>query len=163
RTMASSPRMPAALHPAHPAHSARPALIVGGFAGTALPASYARALREGRRAGAIFFKANVAGGPPPGAAPARASRAAAAAPLLGVDQEGGRVARLGAPLLEVPPMRRIASSGDDAFAERIARAVGAELAALGFTLAFAPVLDVNTCSDNPVIGDRAFGDHADTR
>jgi beta-N-acetylhexosaminidase len=82
-------------------------------------------------------------------------------PLIGIDQEGGRVARLKAPLLEVPPMRTVASWGDASFAERTARAVGAELAALGFTIDFAPVLDVNTCADNPVIGDRAFGETAD--
>ena len=59
-------------------------------------------------------------------------------------------------------MRTVASWGDVAFAERIARAVGTELAALGFTIDFAPVLDVNTCPHNPVIGDRAFGDDAAT-
>jgi beta-N-acetylhexosaminidase len=58
----------------------------------------------------------------------------------------------------VPPMRTVASWGDVALAERIAGVVGAELAALGFTIDFAPVLDVNTCTQNPVIGDRAFGD-----
>lgn len=139
-------------------------LVVGGFEGTALPEAYARALREGRRGGAILFKSNVEGGPRQVAALARELHAAAgasgaeAAPLVGVDQEGGRVARLKAPLLDVPPMRTVASWGDLALAERIANAVGAELAALGFTIDFAPVLDVNTCAHNPVIGDRAFGD-----
>ena len=136
-------------------------LVVGGFEGTALPEAFARALREGRRGGAILFKGNVEGGPRQVAALARELHAAGGAeapPLVGVDQEGGRVARLEAPLLEVPPMRTVASWGDVALAERIARAVGAELAALGFTIDFAPVLDVNTCAHNPVIGDRAFGD-----
>jgi beta-N-acetylhexosaminidase len=134
-------------------------LVVGGFAGTTLPEGYARALRERRRGGAIFFKPNVQGGPAQVAALARSVRAAAPeVALVGVDQEGGRVARLKAPLLEVPPMRTVASWGDAALAERIAHAVGAELAALGFTIDFAPVLDVNTCSENPVIGDRSFGD-----
>jgi beta-N-acetylhexosaminidase len=141
-------------------------LVVGGFEGTTLPDSYARALREGRRGGAILFKHNVAGGPLQVAALARALHAACGErgtpPLVGVDQEGGRVARLGDPLLRVPPMRRVASWGDTELAGRIARVVGAELAALGFTIDFAPVLDVNTCASNPVIGDRAFGDDADT-
>jgi beta-N-acetylhexosaminidase len=82
--------------------------------------------------------------------------------LVGVDQEGGRVARLGEPLLRVPPMQTVASWGDVAFAERIAGVVGTELAALGFTIDFAPVADVNTCATNPVIGDRAFGADAET-
>jgi beta-N-acetylhexosaminidase len=138
-------------------------LVIGGFPGTSLPAGFARALRERRRGGAILFKPNVSGGPSQVAALARAIHAAAPqTPFVGVDQEGGRVARLKAPLLEVPPMRAVASWGDTTLAERIARAVGTELAALGFTIDFAPVLDVNTCPQNPVIGDRAFGEDADT-
>jgi beta-N-acetylhexosaminidase len=107
---------------------------VGGFDGTTLPETFARALH------------------------ADSPEAA----LVGIDQEGGRVARLGAPLLRVPPMRTLASWGDVELAERIARTVARQLAALGFTIDFAPVLDVNTCAANPVIGDRAFGDDADT-
>jgi len=138
-------------------------LVIGGFPGTSLPAEFARALRERRRGGAILFKPNVEGGPSQVAALARAIHTAAPeTPFVGVDQEGGRVARLKAPLLAVPPMRTVASWGDTALAERIARAVGTELAALGFTIDFAPVLDVNTCPQNPVIGDRAFGDDPGT-
>ncbi len=134
-------------------------LVVGGFDGTTLPAPFARALRDGERGGAILFKRNVGGGPLQVAALARELHAATPGPpLVGVDQEGGRVARLGEPLLRVPAMRTIASWGDVELAERIARAVAGELAALGFTVDFAPVLDVNTCAENPVIGDRAFGD-----
>jgi beta-N-acetylhexosaminidase len=59
-------------------------------------------------------------------------------------------------------MRTVASWNDVAFAERIAGVVGAELAALGFTIDFAPVADVNTCATNPVIGDRAFGSDPET-
>ena len=138
-------------------------LVIGGFPGATLPAGYARALAERRRGGVILFKPNVEGGPTAVASLAREVHAAAPeVPLVGIDQEGGRVARLRAPWLEVPPMRTVASWGDEAFAERIARGVGAELAALGITIDFAPVLDVNTCPENPVIGDRAFGSEPET-
>jgi beta-N-acetylhexosaminidase len=139
-------------------------IVIGGFPGTVLPPDYGRALRAGRRGGAIFFKPNAEGGPRQVAALARSIHAASPdlPPLVCVDQEGGRVARLPAPLLEVPPMREVASWNDVALAARIARAVGRELAALGLTVVFAPVLDVNTCAANPVIGDRAFGSDADT-
>jgi beta-N-acetylhexosaminidase len=136
-------------------------LVIGGFPGTSLPPPFARALRERRRGGAILFRTNVDGGPAQVAALTRDIRAAGGeSPLVGVDQEGGRVARLGPPILRVPSMRTVASWGDEALAERIAHVVGAELGALGFTIDFAPVLDVNTCAENPVIGDRAFGDSA---
>jgi beta-N-acetylhexosaminidase len=138
-------------------------LVIGGLSGTSLDAGFARALRQGRRGGAILFKQNLEGGVPQVAALTRQLHACFEdlPPLIGIDQEGGRVARLKAPLLQVPPMRTVASWGDVSFAERIARAVGLELAALGFTIDFAPVLDVNTCLDNPVIGDRSFGETAD--
>jgi beta-N-acetylhexosaminidase len=124
-------------------------------------------LREERRGGAIVFSSNVAEGAAQTAALARqvhgASRSAPSglAPLLGIDQEGGRVVRLRAPFLSVPPMATVARWRDAGFAERIARAMGTELAALGITIDFAPVLDVNTCGHNPIIGDRAFGDDPD--
>lgn len=137
-------------------------LVIGGFAGSSLPQPVARALRERRLGGVILFKRNLEGTPERVANLVRALRdAAGSVPLVAIDQEGGRVARLGAPLLEVPPMRTVASWGDVALAERIAAAVGAELAVLGFTANFAPVLDVNTCPSNPAIGDRAFGDDPD--
>ena len=138
-------------------------IVVGGFRGASLSPSVARALQARRRGGVILFKHNVEGGPAAVASLCRQIHAAAPeTPLLGIDQEGGRVARLRAPWLAVPPMRAVASWGDVAFAERIAHAVGAELAAVGITIDFAPVLDVNTCPENPIIGDRAFGSDPDT-
>jgi beta-N-acetylhexosaminidase len=132
-------------------------LIIGGFQGASLPESYARSLRESTRGGAILFKQNVVEGPHQVAALARQVHAASPAPLLGIDQEGGRVARLRDPFITVPAMSLLASTGDTAFAEKVANAVALELAAVGCTINFAPVLDVNTCPRNPVIGDRAFG------
>jgi beta-N-acetylhexosaminidase len=73
-----------------------------------------------------------------------------------VDQEGGRVKRLGPPCLAVPAAAVLAKGGS-ALCEEVGEAVGAELAALGFTLDFAPVLDVHSNDANPIIGDRAFG------
>jgi beta-N-acetylhexosaminidase len=131
-------------------------LLVGGFAGTSLPESYARALRENRRSGAILFRQNVHEGPFQVASLARQVHAASPAPLLGIDQEGGRVARLREPFIAVPAMSFFGSVGDPPLAETVAHAVGLELAAVGCTINFAPVLDVNTCAHNPVIGDRAF-------
>ena len=71
---------------------------------------------------------------------------------VSVDQEGGRVARLKAPFTEWPPMATLGRSGDVALAERFARALAAELRAVGITLDYAPVLDVHTNPEEP--GDR---------
>jgi beta-N-acetylhexosaminidase len=133
-------------------------LLVGGFAGDTLPASFAAALRSGLRAGAILFRRNV---PELGqtAALCEAIRDAAGdvPPFVAVDQEGGRVTRLPAPFLTLPPARKLAATGDEDLVRRAGAAVGEELAALGFNLDFAPVLDVDSNPANPIIGDRAYG------
>jgi len=115
-------------------------------------------VRAGRVGGVILFKRNV-DGPEQVAALCAALRAAAppAAPLLTcVDQEGGRVQRVRAPATEWPPMAALAQH-PPAVAYQVGQALGAELAALGFALDFAPVLDVHTNPANPIIGDRALG------
>ena len=77
---------------------------------------------------------------------------------IGIDQEGGRVARLRTPFTEWPPMAVLGRSKDAALARRFAGALGAELAAVGISLDYAPVLDIHTNPANPVIGDRALGE-----
>ncbi len=82
--------------------------------------------------------------------------------LLSIDQEGGRVQRIKAPLEHVPPMFSFANVDDEQAkiaTQKLGEKMGAELCALGFDINFAPVLDVHTNSDNPVIGDRAFSDN----
>ncbi len=79
--------------------------------------------------------------------------------FVAVDQEGGRVQRLAPP--DYPPRpsaREIGASGDPAQARAAARALGEELKRLGFNWDFAPVLDVDNNPNNPVIGDRSYGD-----
>ncbi len=80
---------------------------------------------------------------------------------MAVDQEGGRVLQLAAPFTQWPPMATLGRSGDERLAARFARALAAELTAVGISLDFAPVLDVNSNPANPVIGDRALSDRAD--
>ena len=81
---------------------------------------------------------------------------------VAVDQEGGRVARLHAPFTEWPPMATLGRSGDDKLAYRFAAALAMELKAVGITLDYAPVLDIHTNPRNPIIGDRALGEDAET-
>lgn len=78
-------------------------------------------------------------------------------PLVAVDQEGGRVARLGPPFTVLPPAARIGATGDPDLAYRTGVALGCELRSVGFDIDFAPVLDIQTNPENTVIGDRAFG------
>lgn len=93
----------------------------------------------------------------------RALHAAAPVPIVvAVDQEGGRVARLRERVLGVPAMRKLGDRKDPTLTRQVAEAMGRQLRGLGFTLDFAPVLDIDTNPANPIIGDRAFGRDAET-
>ncbi len=75
--------------------------------------------------------------------------------LLAVDQEGGRVARLsdGVPAL---PAMKILGAQPEREVEDAGFSLGEALHRLGFDVDFAPVLDVDSNPQNPIIGDRAF-------
>jgi beta-N-acetylhexosaminidase len=83
------------------------------------------------------------------------------APVL-VDQEGGRVQRLGPPhWVRYPPGAAYLQATNDAFAAReLARLGGRlmahDLKAVGITVDCAPVLDVPTPGAHDIIGDRAY-------
>jgi beta-N-acetylhexosaminidase len=80
--------------------------------------------------------------------------------LVAVDQEGGRVARLREPWTIWPPMRAVGRTGSEEIARRVGAALAAELLACGIRYDFAPDVDVDTNPQNPIIGDRSFGDDA---
>jgi beta-N-acetylhexosaminidase len=134
-------------------------LLVVGLAATSLAESERAVLASGTRGGVILFKRNVEPGLANVASLTAEVREAAPSdmPLLvAVDQEGGRVVRLGPPALALPAMRRLGDLDDEDLIRRVAEAHARELRALGFTTSFAPVLDVHTRPENPIIGDRAF-------
>ena len=76
--------------------------------------------------------------------------------FVSVDQEGGRIARLKEPFTRFPPPILLDRIRSEDLAREYGRALTAELAAVGINMDYAPVLDVHTNPDNPVIGDRAF-------
>ena len=80
--------------------------------------------------------------------------------LMAIDQEGGTVSRLGFATSGTGNMT-IAATGNTENARTMGRVIGEELALLGITTDFAPVVDVNDNAANPVIGVRAFSDDAD--
>ncbi|MBW1761205.1 MAG: beta-N-acetylhexosaminidase [Deltaproteobacteria bacterium] len=134
-------------------------VIVCGFSGLEAPATVHQWLAQQAVAGLILFKRNI--DDVDRAAALIASCTARQDPdlpiLICVDQEGGRVARFGDPLLRLPPMRTLAAVGDMQLTRDAAMVLGRQLRAIGVNLDFAPVLDVDTNPQNPVIGDRAFG------
>ena len=134
-------------------------LLFCGFDGTEMPDDLARLIAAGRVGGVILFARNLES-PSQVRSLTAALRARAPddAPLLvAIDQEGGRVQRLREPWTEWPPMRRVGDFQDTAVTRRVAGALARELRDLGIALDFAPVVDVDTNPENPVIGDRSFG------
>ena len=136
-------------------------LLIAGFDGEQMPVELKALAREFSLGGVILFARNVREPEQVAELSREASSLVADLPAwVSVDQEGGRVARLKAPFTEWPPMATLGRSGDVALAERFARALAAELRAVGITLDYAPVLDIHTNPKNPVIGDRALAETA---
>lgn len=84
--------------------------------------------------------------------------------FLGVDEEGGRVARVADALQldNVGSMAEIGKTGETQAAYTANETIGSYLASYGFNVDFAPVADVLTNAENTVIKDRAFSDDAQT-
>ena len=78
-------------------------------------------------------------------------------PFISVDQEGGKVMRVMDACL-APPMMAVGSIGDTGIARELGALMGEQLYTLGFNLDFAPDADVNSNPNNPIIGDRSFGE-----
>ena len=80
--------------------------------------------------------------------------------FIGVDEEGGRVSRLGGAdvgVTKFPPMGEIGAGGDPSKAFEVGETLGRELRQMGFNVDFAPVADTIIVSDNEDISDRSFG------
>lgn len=146
-----------------------PRAAVFGCAGPALGDGERRFFERCDPLGLILFSRNVES-PAQVAALARTFRETVGrgdAPVF-IDQEGGRVARLGPPHWRAPPAARrfgrLAAVDRGLAAEAAAlnsRLIAADLAALGIDVDCLPVLDVPAPGADPVIGDRAYaGDPA---
>ncbi|MFC4556033.1 glycoside hydrolase family 3 N-terminal domain-containing protein [Georgenia faecalis] len=75
-----------------------------------------------------------------------------------IDQEGGTVARIGAPATVLPGNMSLGASFDEELAYAQGEILGSEMAAMGVNVDFAPVVDVNSNPANPVIGIRSMGE-----
>jgi len=76
-----------------------------------------------------------------------------------VDQEGGKVSRLPKPFTQFAGNAAIGKSNSVKLAYAFGEITAKELKAVGINANFAPVLDVNTNPDNPIINERAFSNN----
>jgi len=136
-------------------------LVMATVPGTEMDAETAARLQAGQYAGVVLFSRNIVSTPQTLALTAAIHEILTIdglPPIIGVDQEGGRVGRLMAAATLTPSAMALGATGAPALVERIGYAVGRELRALGINTDFAPVADVNNNSLNPVIGTRSFGE-----
>jgi beta-N-acetylhexosaminidase len=139
--------------------------FITGIGGTALTAAEKSFLRAAQPWGLILFRRNVET-PEQMRALIVECRSAVGrhAPVL-IDQEGGRVQRLGPPHWPLYPPGAVYGRlyGCDratglAAAELGSRLIASDLQALGIDVDCLPVADIPVPGADPVIGDRAYGD-----
>lgn len=137
-------------------------MMMAGFDGFSPPPHILAWLASGRIGGVYLFARNIQN-------PAQVKRLvddcrrAATRPILvGIDQEGGIVARLREGFSESPGAMALGASGDPQLAEEVAFMLGTELAALGVNWNFAPVADIAHQPANPSVGARSVGADAGT-
>ena len=135
--------------------------LMVGFDGTDLNDDLRYLIRELNIGGIILFRRNLESPQQIRTLCGNAQRYAARCGLLplfiAVDQEGGCVSRLPEPFSQFAGNPSMRSEQD---ARRFAEVTGAELAAAGFNMNMAPVLDVAAADCDSVMAERAFGTDA---
>lgn len=126
---------------------------------TEVTASMRDVLRQYPVGGVVLFSKNITEEEQLHSLIEQLQQASAIPLLVGVDEEGGSVARLAnSPALSLPQYESAAAVGAEGpeAVKKMALTIGTYLSKYGIALDFAPVADVNTNPDNPVIGERAF-------
>ncbi len=131
-------------------------LLTVGFGGRVVDPDLDGLLARGV-GGAVLFSRNVGAAREVRELTVELKRRARGPLFVAVDQEGGKVARLREGFTRLPPLRALGERNDPALSRDYGRLVGRELRAVGVDLDFAPVLDVDTNPENPVIGERSLG------
>ncbi|HXW60438.1 MAG TPA: beta-N-acetylhexosaminidase [Myxococcota bacterium] len=140
-------------------------LFIFGFNGTSLSLELKKFLAQKNNGGIILFRRNIESIEQVIALNTEIIESNAAyPPIISVDQEGGRVARLRGITCDIPPMGALRSIflREPQLCYRLGAMIARELVALGFNLDFAPICDIaiNQKHDD-IVGDRAFSDNAE--
>jgi len=130
-----------------------------GFEGTSAPRWLLRRAEEGL-GGIVLFARNVDSRPQLAALTSELHRARPGL-VVAIDEEGGEVTRLEARTgSSYPGNLALGIADDEALTREVAEAIGCELAECGVDFNLAPVVDINSNPQNPIIGARSFGSDA---
>ena len=124
--------------------------------GTVLDTDTANFLRTHEIRGVCLFRKNLVNATQLRQLTADLREAMGPHALIGIDQEGGSVARITF-LPQAPSAMALGAIGDEAIAAQVGAAVSRGLRSMGINWNFAPVIDVNNNPANPVIAERSFG------
>ena len=134
------------------------------FDGLELPAAAAERLASAPSAGVTLFRFSNVADPTQIRTLTSAIQSAAATDLpllIAADQEGGQLIGLGEGTTPFAGNMALGAAGDPLLVERVWRAMGLELRALGVNVNYGPVCDLASNPANPAIGIRSFGDDPD--
>ncbi|MBI2026333.1 MAG: beta-N-acetylhexosaminidase [Deltaproteobacteria bacterium] len=131
--------------------------FIFGFEGTSVSSELKSFIKEYCPSGFILFKHNVESPQQLVELCTQLQKASSSPLFIGIDQEGGRVMRLGPPFIQAPPAHTVASTKNPSLAFELSKLMGEELLSVGINLNFSPVCDVLVNEFNAVIGDRAYG------
>lgn len=81
--------------------------------------------------------------------------------FIAIDEEGGAVSRTKGIYKNLPPISTLGEIQDTNKSKEYGRILGSKLYSLGFNVNFAPVLDINSNKDNPVIGNRSISSNVE--
>lgn len=139
--------------------------LVFGFHGTVLPEEFKNLLREYKIGNVILFLRNVESAAQVRRLCAEIQRLiweeTGLPAFIMIDQEGGMVSRLPETAVNVPGAMAVAATGKPENARLASEITIRQLRGLGVNFNLAPVMDVNSNPQNPVIGNRSYGDEAE--
>ena len=135
-------------------------LFLVGFDGFSVPNEFKKLIQDHNLGGTIYFRRNVQ-------SPAQMAelsneiqfscRPKGAPPLfISIDHEGGIVTRLSQPFTKFPGNDYLGEIASPKVGFEFGAILGKELKAVGININYAPVVDVNTNHDSPIIKTRAF-------
>lgn len=136
--------------------------MVSGFTGPVMTEAFKHAVREYKLGNVILFKHNV-----DSAEQLRTLcediqrfviKETGHPAFITIDQEGGIVTRLPKEAVNVPGAMAVGATGDFENAYEAGRVTARQLRSFGINFNLAPVMDVNSNRNNPVIGVRSYGD-----
>lgn len=138
-------------------HDLAASVVMVGLEGLSVDDCFVDAYRRTPFAGVILFGRNVESLSQVRALTDELRALGTPPPLIAIDQEGGRVARLRDGVEELPPMMALGAARSTELSERAGEQLAFDVRRAGVTIDFAPVLDLAVDARNTVIGARSFG------